>query len=103
MAVLLKTIKKVTVPQAGVRQRLSAERMIVSSCTIQSFRTNTGYQYVGDYSVDSSNGQEFGPGDIAEIDAPSGARGPEEFDLYDVFVDSTTNAAEFRISAWTRK
>lgn len=103
MAVLLKTIKKVTVAVAGTRQRLSESRQLVSSCTIQSFHTNTGYQYVGDYTVDANNGQEFGPGDIAEIDAPQGSRGPEEFDLYDVFVDSTTNGAEFRISAWTRK
>jgi hypothetical protein len=103
MAILLKTIKKVTVAQAGVRQRLSDSHVLVSSATVQSFRTNTGYQYVGDSTVDANNGQEFAPGDVAEIDAPQGARGPEEFDLFDVFVDSTTNNAEFRITAWTRK
>src|SRR5690349_7125067 len=103
MAILLKTIKKVTVTQAGQRQRLSPDHIMVSSVSVQSFRTNTGYQYIGDSTVDSSNGQEFGPGDVAEIEGPMGARVPEDFDLYDVFVDSSVNGAEYRISAWTRK
>lgn len=103
MAVLLKTIPIVTLAVAGQRKRLSENHQMVSSVTIQSFRSNTGYQYVGDSTVNSSNGQEFGPGDMAEIDAPMGSRGPEEFDLYDIFVDSSTNGAEFRITAWIRK
>lgn len=103
MAVLLKTIKKVTVQQAGQRQRLSSEHIMVSSVTVQSFRTNTGYQYIGDSTVDSNNGQEFGAGDVAEVDGPPSPRGQEEFDLFDVYVDSSIAPAEFRITAWIRK
>lgn len=102
MNVKLKTIQSVTVAKAGWKKRLSETPLRVFSVTVQSLRTNTGYQYIGDATVTASNGQEFKPEDCAEIEGPPSPRGQEEFDLFDVFVDSSTDAAEFRISAWIR-
>lgn len=102
MNVKLKTIQSVIVTKAGWRKRLSESPLRVFSVTVQSLRTNTGYQYIGDSTVTSSNGQEFAPEDVAEIEGPPAPRGQEEFDLQDIYVDSSTDAAEFRISAWIR-
>jgi len=103
MAVKVKTIQVVTVETAGQRKPLSDSPMMVYGASVQSLRTNTGYQYIGDDSVTSANGQEFGPSDVVEIDGPPSAKGQEQFDLAEIYVDSSTDAAEFRISAWIRK
>jgi hypothetical protein len=96
------TLPKVTVTQAGEAQPLSQNSVLVYSVTIQSTRLNTGYQYVGDSNVTSDNGQEFGPSDTVEIEAPPSPKGQFEFDLKDVYVDSTTNNAEFKVVAWIK-
>lgn len=103
--VKLITLDAVTVAVAGTRVQLSATNKLVYAVSVQSLRTNTGYQYLGDSSVSSTNGYEFGPSDVAEIEPPpgtSGGREPAQIDLADIYVDSTTNGAEFRISAWVR-
>jgi hypothetical protein len=103
MAILQKTLPQVTAGSPNTPVRVSQSHLLVSSYTIQSDETNTGSQYVGDASVSASNGQKFGPGDTVEWDAPMGHRGPEELDLYDVFVVSSTANSVFRISACIRK
>lgn len=102
MAIKLKTFPEVTVTQAGVRQRLSDTPVLVYDVSVESLSTNTGTQYIGDETVTSSNGHAFGPSDIAIVKPPSGSREPMQFDLMDVFVDSTTNGAKFRILSWIR-
>lgn len=104
MAIKLKTFPAVTVAQAGQKKRLSETSVLVYAVSIQSLRTNTGYQYVGDENVSSSNGYEFGPSDVAEMEPPTGTAGrePAQIDLADIWVDSTTAAAEFRIAGWIR-
>ena len=102
MAVRVKTFKAVTVATAGQRKPLSDSSILVYSATVQSLRTNTGYQYIGDSTVTSDNGQEFGPSDTVSADGPPSSRGQEQYDLADIFVDSSTDGAEFRISAWIR-
>ena len=105
MAVKLKTFPVVTVTTPGIAKRLSETSVLVYSVSIQSIRANTGYQYVGDSSVSSSKGYEFGPSDVAEIEPPTGTAGrePAQIDLKDVYVDSTTANAEFRIAGWIRE
>lgn len=104
MAVKLKTVSTVTVSSAGTAVPLSATSLLVYSVSVQSLRTNTGYQYIGDSTVTSSNGQEFGPSDVAEVEGPSSPRGgQEQFDLSEIYVNSSTSSAEFRITAWIRK
>lgn len=102
MAVTIKTLTAVTVTSAGTRVPLSATHLLVYSVTIQSLESNTGTQYIGDGTVSSTNGFSLSPGNIVEIDSPD-ARGVDQFDLNDVYVDSTVNAAEFRILAWIRE
>lgn len=98
----LKTIAEVTVTTGGTRVALSASAVKVYACSVQSLSTNTGTQYIGDSTVSSSNGMILGPGDVAELDGPPGAREPHQFDLSDIYVDSSTNNAKFRVSAWIR-
>lgn len=102
MAIKLKTLSPVTIGQPGERRRLSETSLMVYGVSVQSLRTNTGYQYMGDETVTSSNGYEFGPTDVAELPPPSGAKEPMQFDVKEVWVDSTTAGASFRISAWVR-
>lgn len=104
MAIKLKTFPAVTVSTAGQRKRLSETSILVYAVSVQSLRTNTGYQYLGDSSVSSTNGYEFGPSDVAEMEPPPGTAGrePAQIDLKDIYVDSSTDAAEFRIAGWIR-
>lgn len=102
----LKTIAEVTVTTAGTRVPLSATSVYAYGVSVQSLRTNTGYQYIGDVTVSSANGYEFGPSDVAEIEPPagtSGGREPSQVDLKEIYVDSTTNNAKFRVVAWIRE
>lgn len=100
--VKLKTIPAVTVVTAGTRVPLSASSTLVYAVSVQSVRTNTGYQYIGDSTVSAANGYEFGPSDVAEVEPPLGGKEPQQIDLKDIYLDSTTNAAEFRVTAWIR-
>ena len=99
----LKTIAAVTVATSGTPVALCASTQWVYSATIQSLSSNTGTQYIGDSTVTSSNGLQFGAGDIIEVDAPASARSTDQFDLSKVYVDSSTNGAAFRVVAWIRE
>lgn len=98
----LKTLPAVTVATAGTEQPISATNLLVYAVIITSLSGNTGTQYFGDSTVTSSNGTPFGPGDDIELEAPE-HRGVDQFDIKNIYVDSTTNAAEFRIAAWIRE
>lgn len=100
--VKFKTLAEVTVVTAGTRVAISTSSLQVYSLSIQSLSTNTGSQYVGDSTVSSSNGMVFNPSDVAELDGPPGAREPHQFDASTIYVDSSTNNAKFRVSAWIR-
>lgn len=99
----LKTLPAVTVATAGSEQPLAATRTMVYAATIVSVSTNTGIQYLGDSTVTSSNGIPFIANEAMEVEAPAGAKGVDQFNLADIYVDSTTNGAEFRIIAWIRE
>lgn len=103
MSVRVQTLKEVTVSIAGQRVQVSTTPLLVYSATIQSVYTNTGYQYVGDSTVSSSNGHIFEASDVMEIEGPPAAKGAEQFDLSEIYLDSSTAGAKFRISAWIRK
>lgn len=103
VAVKVKTVGVVTVATAGTRVPLSATSMLVYGASVQSYRSNTGYQYIGDDTVSSANGYEFAPSDVAEIEPPMGGREPQQFDLKDVYVDATVNGSTFRVTAWIRR
>ncbi len=99
----LKTLPAVTVATAGSEQALYTQPLMVYSATIVSLSTNTGSQYIGDSTVAASNGLPITPGDDWELDVPFGVKGVDQFDISKVYVDSSTNAAEFRITVWIRE
>lgn len=100
MALIPKTLAARTVAVAGTRVSLAASSVLVYAATIQSLDSNSGSQFIGDESVDSSNGMKIKPGDITEIEPPAKARGNDMFDLSKWYVDSDANGAEFRVIAW---
>ena len=99
---LLKTLPAITVATSGVEQRIYSTNLLVYGVIIISLSTNTGIQYVGDSTVTTSNGAPIAPDGSFELAPPENLRGGDQFNLYDIFVDSSTNAAEFRIMAWIR-
>lgn len=101
MALRAKTFNAIITGSAGSRKAVVDSSILVYAATIQSMRTNTGHQYIGDNTVTAANGQEFQPGDVAEAEPPSERR--EQFDLSKVYVVSDTASSEFRISAWIRE
>ena len=101
-ALKLKTLPAVTVATSGTRQPLSATTIMVYGVIIISLSTNTGIQYVGDSTVSTSNGAPIAPDGSWELGPPEAARGYDQFDIKDVYVDSSSNGAEFRIMAWVR-
>lgn len=103
VSVRIKTIAEVTVTTAGTRVPLSVASVLVYAVSVQSYRTNTGYQYIGDDTVSSANGYEFAPSDVAEIEPPLGSKEPQQFDLKDIYVDATVNNSKFRVVAWIRR
>lgn len=98
----LKTLPAVTVSTNGTAVPLYSTSLMVYSVAVQSLNSNTGSQYVGDSTVTSSNGVRIGAGDSIDIDPPE-ARGFDQFDISKIYVNSSTDGAEFRVVAWIRE
>jgi hypothetical protein len=103
-ALKLKTLAAVTVVTAGTPVRVSLTSIMVYEVLITSVSTNTGIQAVGDEDVDASTnrGGLIEPNNHLELAPPDSARGYDQIDLKDVYLDSTTNGAIFTILAWVR-
>lgn len=99
----LKTFPAVTVATPGVRKALFTDQLLVYAVTVMPLSTNTGTQYVGDETVSSTNGAPILPGDACEVEPPDRAVGTDQFYINELYVDSTTANAEFRIVAWVRE
>ncbi len=100
--VKIKTMPAVTVATAGTAVPLSATTVRVYAVSIESADANTGIQYVGDETVTSANGATIKPGEGLELDVPDRCR-TDQFDLKDIYVNSSTNGAVIRIIAWIRE
>lgn len=57
-----------TTTNAGTRVQLSATSTGITSVSVKALSTNTGIVYVGDVTVDSSNGRELQTGESIDID-----------------------------------
>lgn len=101
--VRLITLPAVTVATAGTPQPVSADSLFVYSLVIQSINTNTGTQTFGDQSGVTDDGGLLLPGDSVEIAVPDRAKATDQFDAANIYVDSSSNGAEFRILAWIRE
>lgn len=83
----------VTVAAAGTRVPLSATSLETENILIQAKRTNTGNIYVGDVTVDATNGLSIGPGEFVTFSADT-EEDDASFsvvDLIDIYIDSANN------------
>ncbi len=101
-ALKLKTLPAVTVTTSGTRVPISATTVMVYSLIVISVSTNTGIQYIGDDTVAVANGAPIAPDGSVEFEPPESARGYDQFDIKDIYLDSSSNGAEFRVLAWIR-
>ena len=99
----LKTLPAVIVTTAGTAVPLFDTPLLVYGVTIVSLSDNSGTQYVGDIDVDADNGLPMTPGDVCEIDPPQRAVATDQFYINEIYVDSSSNGAEFRVLAWIRE
>ncbi len=97
----LVTLPARTVATSGTSVTAYNGNLEVFSAIIVSLPTNTGTQYIGDSSVTTSNGMPIAPDGSLEMGPPDNYKG-DTFNLGEVYLDSSTNGAEFRIAAWVR-
>jgi hypothetical protein len=102
MAAKLALPGTITVTTAGTRVPLSATSLPTNSVLIQADTANTGYIYVGDSTVASTNGHVLSAGDAIEIRIDVNGR-VDEVDLADIYVDASVNSQKARVSVIRRK
>ena len=103
MAQKMFTLAAVTITTAGSRQAISATPTPTTSVIIEADPTNTGYVYVGDDSVSSSNGSALLPGESLSVDTDVTGHAAEEVYLSDIYVDTATNGNKVRIQYLKRR
>jgi hypothetical protein len=97
----LLTLPARTVTTSGTPVTAYDGNLEVFSAIIISLSTNTGTQYVGDSTMDTGDGMPIAPDGSLEMAPPDNVR-EDTFNLGLVYLDSSTNGAEFRIAAWVR-
>jgi hypothetical protein len=101
MAVRLRTLPAVITGAAGQRKQITASYQDVYSLSIRSVDSNTGTQYIGDETVDSTNGMPMVNGDTVEIDTPD-SMSKEGFDPTKIYVVASAANQEFRVTVFIR-
>lgn len=102
MAVKIATLPVVTVVSSGTAVPVHPSLLYVTSITIQADYTNVGNIYVGDSTVTTLNGLEIPPGDAAEITADNSKAGSEEFDISQIYINSSTTGNKAKIAVFRR-
>ena len=103
MAQKLFTGSVVTVASAGTAEQVSSIETAITTLIVNADSTNAGTIYIGDSSVDSTNGIEVQPGDIVPISADPRSKYGEEVFLSDFYIDAATNGDKARISYIKRR
>jgi hypothetical protein len=83
----------VTIATAGTAVPLSATQTAVTSIIIEAGMDNVGYIYVGDDTVDSTNGMALVAGQTLSITSDEIPRQQDEIYLSDVYVDTDTDGS----------
>lgn len=96
-----KILAAVTIATAGTPQPLTSNNIAAFSIAVQADPTNTNNVYVGDSTINSSNGHVLEPG--AAIAISGEKNGIDEVFLNDVFVDTDTNGNKVRIQYLTSR
>lgn len=98
MSSKLVTLPVVTVVSAGTAVPLTLQPTLARSIVIQASYSNTGHLYIGDATVDATNGQELPPGDTMEIVGDARATGStDELVLNTIYINSATSGNSARI------
>jgi len=101
MAVKAITGTVVTIAAAGTAQQASTTAIPISSITFQAESGNTGNTFIGDSTVDSTDGLVLEPGlDITFTVVDSQT---DEFILSDFWIDAATNGDKVRFSYIKRR
>lgn len=103
MAQKLNTGAVITVAAAGTAVTISATEIPVTSVIIEADASNTGNIYIGDSSVDATNGITAVPGESINVSTDDIPRQADEFILSDIFVDADTNDNKARIAYVKRR
>lgn len=88
-----RTLAVVDVLAAGTAVPLSATPLETENILIQAKRTNTGNIFVGDSTVDATNGVSIGPGEFVSLSADSEEDDASYavIDLMDIYIDAANN------------
>jgi len=95
------TMAPVTVTTAGTRVPLTGSSLKVSYLIIQKHETNADVIYIGDSSVDSSNGIVIGsslPSLVMSADDTEADEDKCYFDLSEIYIDAASNGDKVRIA-----
>ena len=95
--VILKTESAQAVAVAGTAEALVGSDTLATSVVIQAQKDNTGDMYIGDSTVDSTNGIELQPGQSLTVEGEWIGGTQESFNLADIWVDAATSGDEVRI------
>ncbi len=101
MAAGLVTKSAVTVTTAGTRVVLSATTLWCNSIIVQADTANTGYVYIGDSSVASTNGIALAAGESYSITISVNGRN-DEIDLGLLYADTSVNSNKVRVAVIQR-
>lgn len=104
MAVQLKGLGNVSTVTAGTRVRITSSHIVTPGIVLQARSTNTAKVYVGGSDVDATHAaMVMAPGDSVEIVGPMIGGIEEEFDLYDIWLDSAANGEGITVGYIARK
>lgn len=87
----------VTVASAGTRVQVTSEPIETACVWIEADTDNTGLTFVGDESVDSTNGSQLNAEEGLEWDGKLLRGDGTKFLLSDIWVDAATNGNKVRV------
>jgi len=103
MPAKMKTLAVVTVASAGTAEQITSAAIPSTGIIVQADTANTGLIYVGDSTVDSSNGLELEAGETFSITAEEIGRSNDEIILNDVFIDAQIDGDSARVQFFGRR
>lgn len=92
-----KTLAVVTVTTAGTRVQLTASALHATAVVVSGDSLNTGKVYIGDVTVDNTNGHELAPGQSITIEPPSERGWIPDLLLNTLYADTATNGNKVRV------
>lgn len=93
----LKALGKVTVTTAGTRVQITSSDIRATSVTIQADAANTGDMYVGDSTVASNKALTLDARESVSLNGDTVAGNTEEFNLSEIYVDSSVNGESVHV------